>query len=223
MPTSRTPFNWGLHSSLLKVPRGSREIPLWIKIAFTSWILTWTPTYFIYFGVENFLWICDFANWVGLAGLWANSSLLLSSQLLAVLVIGVFWLLDVIVALLTGTHLIGGTEYMFDGSIPLPVRFLSIFHIVLPSLLLWLVFRIGYDRRAIFLQAAIFSVLLPISFLATSPGLAINWVFGPFGSQQTLIPPPGYLLLCMLLYPVILCLPVHMLFVHSSREKKIRL
>jgi hypothetical protein len=41
---------------------------------------------------------------------------------------GLLWAIDVAARLLTGRHLFGGTEYMWDGAVPLFVRLLSLFH-----------------------------------------------------------------------------------------------
>lgn len=57
--------------------------------------------------------------------------------------------------------LLGGTEYMFDSGLPLPLRLLSCFHLVTPPRLLWAVYRLGYDRRALRLQVALTAGLLP--------------------------------------------------------------
>src|SRR5437762_13963784 len=58
------------------------------------------------------------------------------------------WAFD-FTAHLAGIHLIGLADYMFDPNIPLFVRGLSTFHGWLPFVLLWLVWRLGYDRRAL--------------------------------------------------------------------------
>jgi hypothetical protein len=98
-----------------------------------------------------------------------------------------FWLVD-FCAQLAGLSLTGMTEYMFRSSIPLHARGLSLFHGWLPLLLLWLVYRLGYDKRALKAWGLLAVVLVLVSYLFMPPagaGLAdpnlpvnINYVWG---------------------------------------------
>src|SRR6266576_3074700 len=99
-------------------------------------------------------------RWVGL---WRGSSLLISSQAVSSLGAGIFWSMDIGWRLVTGRFLVGGTEYMWDTRVPLWARLLSSFHIGLPLALLWAMRKIGYDRRALALQAAIAAALFVAS------------------------------------------------------------
>ena len=56
------------------------------------------------------------------------------------------------------------TTYMFDPAIPLFVRGLSPFHGWLPFLLLWLVARLGYDRRAFGAQTVLGIAVLLVCY-----------------------------------------------------------
>lgn len=47
-----------------------------------------------------------------------------------------------------GISLLGLTSYMFDSRLPQFTRGFSLFHGWLPLLLMWLLFRLGYDKRA---------------------------------------------------------------------------
>jgi len=49
---------------------------------------------------------------------------------------------------LLGIQLLGLTGYMFEHRLPLFTRALSLFHGWLPLLLVWLLVRLGYDKRA---------------------------------------------------------------------------
>jgi hypothetical protein len=103
----------------------------------------------IHYGAANFLWISDVAVFLTFVAVWTGSRLLASSQLVGVLLINVAWTIDVVVALLTGVHPIGGTEYMFDGEWPLYLRLMSLFHLWVPLVLVFLVVRIGYTGRGV--------------------------------------------------------------------------
>jgi len=182
------------------------RLPLWLKIAYSAWFVVWVTTYWHDVGPANFLWLCDVGNIVLLAALWAESRALVSATAVGVILIQLLWVVDVAGRLALGVHLIGGTEYMFDPAEPVGVRFLSLFHFWVPLLLIWAVRRLGFDPRAWKIQTLISWLVLPLSFLA-DPALNLNWLWKPFGIEQTLLPPPLYLMVCLLLYPLVLFLP----------------
>jgi hypothetical protein len=126
-------------------------------------MVVWLPAYFRVWGWANLLHLCDVAVLLSFVGIWLANPLLLSSQAVSSLAAGFLWVLDVGSRLTTGRFLIGGTEYMWDTRFPLWVRFLSTFHIGLPLVLLWTLRRVGYDRRALWLQAVIAAFLLIVS------------------------------------------------------------
>jgi hypothetical protein len=194
-------------------------LPLWIKLAFTAWILVWAPTYWVKLGPQNFLWLCDLASFLILAGLWLESRRLLSMQSLAVLLVGLLWAVDVGTALVTGVHPIGGTEYMFDAELPLMTRLMSLYHLLLPLVAGYGVWRLGYDRRALPWQTALTWLVIPLTYLLTDPERNINWVQGPFGQPQENLPPLVYLAGLMLGWPLVLYLPVHFLMVFLQRRR----
>jgi hypothetical protein len=187
------------------------RLPLWFKIVFTVWFVAWVPAYVAFYGPKNFLWLCDLCNFILLIALWTESRLLFSSQLVAVFLLDILWSVDVGMAFLLGIHPIGGTEYMFNPAIPIHIRLFSLFHVFTPPLLIWGVWRLGFHRRGLLLQAVLTWVVLPVSWLVSSPEWNINWVWGLFGKPQTLVHPWVYLFLCMVFYPVIVYLPTHLL------------
>lgn len=192
------------------LPGPRRGLPTWLKIVYTLWMAIWIPAYWFGPGPANFLWLCDIANFVILAAIWLESPLLFSSQAVSVLIIQAVWLTDFLTRLVFGFHPIGGTEYMFNAAEPLAMRSLSFFHVAVPVLLLWAIWRLGYDRRGWKLQTLIAWVVLPLSFLP-DPERNLNWVWKPFGVPQTLLPPWLFLLVCMAAYPLVLYYPTHLL------------
>jgi hypothetical protein len=187
-------------------------IPFAVTLAYTAWVAVWLPIYWYRYGGCNQLWLCDFANLVTLAALWLRSPVLLSSQLVAVAMPQVGWTIDWLGRLLLGFHPIGGTEYMFDAAKPWWLRALSLFHLWMLPFLVWLVRRTGYDRRGLRVQAALMAcVLLPASFLGASRAENVNWVWGPFGREQTWMPPLLWFGCLFLLYPLVLFAPPHLL------------
>jgi hypothetical protein len=132
----------------------------WVALV---WILVWLPAYARVWGWANFLHVCDAAVMLTCVGIWWRSPLLLSSQAINALFADVLWCADAGWRLVSGHHLVGGTEYMWDERYPLWVRLLSLFHVALPVVLLWTLRKLGYDRRGLALQSGIALVLLVIS------------------------------------------------------------
>jgi hypothetical protein len=187
------------------------KIPLGLKLAYTAWVAVWLPIYWHHHGPQNLLWFCDLANLVALLAIWRGSPLLLSSQLVAVGVPQVGWTVDYLGRLISGSHPLGGTEYMFDATQPFWLRALSYFHFWMLPLLAVLVARVGYDRRGWWLQSAIAAMVLPLSMLIGTREENLNWVWGPFGIEQTWMPPWVWVACLVVLYPLVLFLPTHLL------------
>ena len=196
-----------------------QRLPFGLKIAYTVFVIVWIPTYWIHYGPANFLWLCDIANLVLAVAIWRDSALLLSSQAVSILVVQIAWVIDFGTALVAGLHPIGGTEYMFDEAKPLPVRLLSLFHVALPPLLLWCLWRLGYDRRGWKLQTVLAWIVLPVSFLIGNPESNLNWLWSLFGWRQDLVSPPLFVPIAMLLYPLALYLPTHALLKRIYRSR----
>jgi hypothetical protein len=140
------------------------------------WLAVWIPITAKNFGWVNFLHECDVAVFLTAIGLWYSNALLLSSQAVGMLVPDFLWCVDAGWRLFLGHHLIGGTEYMWDAQFPLVARLLSLFHVVLPIVLIYAVARTGYDRRGMWLQMGIFAALLAASRF-TPAVLNINFAF----------------------------------------------
>jgi len=162
------------------------------------------------YGPSNFLWFSDIALLLTGVALWMESRLLVSMTTLSVLIPDTVWNLDFLSRLLLNTHLIGGTEYMFEGTIPLQIRNLSYFHVFLPGLLLVLVARFGYDRRALPRQVLLAWCVYLVCYLVATPETNINWVFG-IGKPQQSLPPLVFLAGLMILIPCVIYLPTHLL------------
>ncbi|MDI5892689.1 hypothetical protein [Halomonas rhizosphaerae] len=198
----------------------SEGLPLWLKLVFSFWVLVWAPTYWMLLGPQNYFWLCNLANFLLLAGLWSESRRLVSMQWLAVALVGTFWAVDVGTAWLTGWHPIGGTEYMFDPEHPPLTRAMSLYHLILPLVAGFAIWRIGYDRRALVWQSVLTWLVIPASYLFTEAERNINWVEGPFGQPQSMMDPLLYLAGLMILWPLLIYLPVHGLTLALSRRRR---
>jgi hypothetical protein len=195
--------------------------PRWLKLSYTGFVALLVPFYWLEYGWQNFLWACDIALLVTLYALWGESRLAASSAALATLLPDSAWSLDYLVRLLAGHDLLrmDATAYMFDATIPPYVRALSLFHVFLPPLLLWLVLRLGYDRRAIVLTTMIAWVVLPLSYAVSDRAQNINWVFGFGVPPSPVVAGFGQVLMLMLLAPLLVYLPTHLVLGGLCREK----
>ncbi len=185
----------------------------WAALAFLA---VWFPTYAWNWGFANFLNLCDLALILICLGLFVRSPLLLSSQAVSSLVVDALWTLDVVWRLILSRHIIGGTEYMWDGRFPLALRLLSLFHVVLPPLLLWALRRTGYDRRALPMQAAIAAAVMPLARLA-GPEANTNFSHSAPLLQRPLGPPALHLVLTLAILVFVIYLPTHLLLARFYR------
>jgi len=187
------------------------QIPLWLKITYTLFVSVLVPSYWKQYGPGNFLWFSDIALLTTTLTLWLEIPLLASMMTLSVVLLELTWNIDFFVRLSTGVSLIGLSGYMFDPSIPKPMRALSLFHVALPVLLLWLVYRLGYDGRALAAQTVFAWAVLLCSYFLTGAAENVNWVHGWGKTPQTWMPAPLYLALLMILFPLVIYLPTHLL------------
>jgi len=194
------------------------RLPLWLKIVWTAWVICWAPMYWKQYGVQNFLFFCDLGNLVILVALWSESALLFSWQAVSLLVFQSLFTIDVVGAWLDGHHFIGGTEFMFDPHLPLLVRALSLFHVVTPGILLWAVWRLGYDPQGWKAATAECWILVPLNHF-WRPEHNVNWARGLWFVQQQLVPGWVYLLAYLVLVPALVYYPTHLGLVRWTRRR----
>lgn len=191
------------------MPPGPHTFPVlrWFSLL---WMVVWLPAYFRVWGWANLLHLCDVAVILTFAGIWLASPLLLSSQAVSSLAAGLFWVLDVGWRLTAGRFLVGGTDYMWDARYPLWVRLLSTFHIGLPLVLLWTLRKVGYDRRALALQAATAAFLLIVSrFLSAE--LNMNYAYSDPIFHRAWGPAPAHLAMIFIPLVTLIYWPTHLL------------
>ncbi len=126
-----------------------------LRWAALLWLLVYLPSYAVAYGWANFLFLCNLGLFIVVAGLWTGSALLISSQALGILIVSIAWTADLLSRLLTGTHWIGGTEYMWETQWPLFTRLLSLYHSATPLVIVHGLRRLGYDPRSYWLQSAL--------------------------------------------------------------------
>jgi hypothetical protein len=192
------------------------RIPLWLKLGWTVWVIVWIPVYWHQYGPANFLFFCDLGNLFITLALWLESRLIFSWQAVSLLLFQTLYTLDLVGAVATGRHIIGGTEYMFDSHLPLFVRLLSLFHVVTPPLLVWAIWRLSYDGRGWVYQTFTAWVVVPINYW-WHPELDVNWARGPFFREQHLVPGLIYLMGYLIVVPLVIYLPTHLLLNWSMK------
>lgn len=193
------------------------RLPLALKLAFTGFMAVLVPVYWTQYGPTNFLYFCDMALILTLIGVWMESPLLVSMPTVGILAPQILWAFDFALGLL-GLRLTGLTDYMFNPTSPLLLRGLSLFHGWLPFLLIYLVWRLGYDRRALLAWTTLAWALMLISYFflpgpTPDAGLTpvnVDYVFGLSDSApQSWMPGWAWLALMMAGLPTVLFAPVH--------------
>lgn len=135
-----------------------------------AWLVVYLPAYARAYGPLNFLFLCNLGVILTAWAFWRGHVLLLSSQALAAPVIGTVWTADVLVRLVTGEHLFGGTAYMWDAQFPLFTRLLSCYHALWAPVLILALRHTGYDPRGLGLQTLL--ALVAVGGGRLAPALA---------------------------------------------------
>ena len=218
----RTYMDGSNHSALRAgSPRrmAAMRLPWWLKIAWTVWLIAWAPIYWRHYGLQNFLFFCDIGNILIGIGLWLESPLIFSWQACSLLVFQTLYTIDLASAVLGSHHVIGGTEYMFSPDLPLFLRLLSLFHVVTPPLLVWAIWRLGYDPRGWKWQAVTCWIVVPINYF-WRPEYDVNWARGLFFRTQHAVPAAVYLLAYLVVVPLVIYFPTHLLLLRLSQRWK---
>ncbi len=217
---------------MLRLRQSSAVLPLWVKLAYTAFVAVLVPHYWQAYGPTNFLYFCDIALLMTCVAMWTESALLASACAVGILLPQLLWMID-FVATAMGMPLTGMTGYMFQDAIPLFARFLSFFHFWLPIVLLWLVLRLGYDRRGLWLWWVVAWLAMWVSYLflpmppapVREPGLPVNvnYVFGINDSgPQTWMPKEAFFALMLTVLPAAIWVPTHMVLARAVGPRRSR-
>ncbi len=201
------------------MPAAVNRLPLALKLAYSAFMAVLVPVYWHYYGPTNFLYFCDVALFITLVGVWLESPLLISMCAVGILAPQALWVIDFL-AHMAGVSITGMTDYMFQADHSLFLRALSLFHGWLPFFLALLVWKLGYDRRALPAWTGLTWMLLPICFFfmpppTPDPGLTpvnINYVWGLSDTApQSWVPPTLWLAGLMVAMPAALFAPTHVI------------
>jgi hypothetical protein len=203
----------------------TNRLPLAFKLAYTAFMAVLIPVYWHYYGPTNFLYFCDMALIISLTGIWLESPLLISMCAVGILIPQAVWVIDFLSGAF-GHKLTGMTDYMFNPTSSLFLRGLSLFHGWLPFMLLYLVWKLGYDRRGLAAWTALAWALLLVCFFfmpppRPNPGLTpvnINYVWGMNDTTaQTWVSPYLWLAGLMLGLPLVFAL-THLLLARFAPQ-----
>jgi hypothetical protein len=196
------------------------RVPLGLKLAFSAFMAVLIPVYWFYYGPTNFLYFCDVSLILTLIAIWPENSLLISMCAVGILLPQALWVIDFLGRAATGHSMIGMTDYMFEPQRSLFLRGLSLFHGWLPFLLVYLVWKIGYDRRAVWAWTALAWLLLIVGFFLLpppmpQPGLTpvnVNYVWGISDvAPQTWVPSLVWFWGLMIGLPLLVFAPTHLI------------
>ena len=203
-------------------------MPLAVKLGYTAFMAVLVPVYWANYGPTNFLYFCDVALFLTLVAVWTESALAASMAAVGIVLPQLIWVAD-FAAGLFGVKLLGMTAYMFDERRSLFLRGLSLFHGWLPFLLLFLVKRLGYEKKAFPAWWALAWTLVLFCY-AFMPGptpnagaepVNINYVWGMSDNvAQTWVHPYVWLGGMMVLMPLVLFLPIHLLLSRLAPEAR---
>lgn len=206
----------------------ARGIPLWFKILYTAFCAVLIPNYLQDYGPTNFLYFCDVALLMTLTAVWIESPLLVSMPSVGIMLPQMLWAVDFL-GTAAGFPITGMTAYMFNEKLPLFTRGLSFFHFWLPFALAWLVWKLGYDRRALIAWTGLAWALLAICYLfmpappASNPKLPvnINYVYGPSDqSAQTWVSQQMWLAGLFIGLPALIFYPTHRLLLRLAPQAR---
>ena len=179
---------------------------LW-KIAYTVFVLLIVEIWRRHYGWRNLLWFSDIALIGAVPAWWFESAAITSVLAVAVLLPELLWNVDFVLRLALRRRVTGLTDYMFEPERPRLLRGLSLFHVPLPFLLLWLLAEYGYDA-SVGLPGAIMlgAVVLPWSRMVSTPERNINWTHG-LGARRSAWPAAVYVAALFAAFTVLVFVP----------------
>lgn len=183
---------------------------LFLKLLLTAWVAIIIPIYWKNYGLQNFLWFSDIALFGTVFALWLESPFLMSTIMLYSLPVEILWNIDFFIYLVSGYHFVGTAYYMFEAKYSLFLRFLSLFHMILPVVWVLYLFKFGYDVRALPYAVILCWATLILTYLFTDPQANINGVFYP-EVYRWKISPRRWLILLLIIFPVMYLL-MHVVF-----------
>lgn len=182
----------------------SHPIPLWIKLPYTLLALIILPVYWYHYGPANFLWFSDIAFFVMVPALWFKNRLVASMMAIGVLPLEMLWMASFV----SGGAFLGMANYMFDPELALWLRALSLFHFPMPAVIIYMIWRFGYDARALYPQIILSIVVILMTHALTLKADNVNMIYPPQGLEN-IISPAAYTYVMPLTLLLGVVIPMH--------------
>lgn len=189
-------------------------VALLANIALTLFTIVFIAVYWKEYGPQNFLWMSDIALFLTMGALWFESPFLISLCMVSFLPIELMWNIDFFIDLTLGKNITGTAHYMFEKKYTLFIRSLSLFHVILAPIWLWLTISWGYDARAIIYAIPMIWIIFLATYFCTKPNPEnnINWVYMPVIRGWQRVSQTMWLILLLIGYPLLVCLPIHLFY-----------
>lgn len=168
------------------------------------------------------LWFCNVGLILITIGLWSENRLLISMVAVGNVPWLLLWCVHVVVRLVglmfQSGAIDGPASYMFNSDYPLYARILSVYHCWLPFVVLFVLYKIGYDTRAIIYQTLLAWILIIAAYLtvpdANTPAGNVNMVFGYTVDRDPVLwtSRPVWIAILMVCCPALLYLPAHLFY-----------
>jgi hypothetical protein len=128
--------------------KSARRISITVKVGFFSFIAYLVPCYWSYYGPTKFLFFCDVSLFLTLFAIWSESSMLISTVAVGVMIPNLLFWAD-LGGTLIDVELLGITEFILIEWIPLSLRVTTLFHLWLPALHLYLQKKTRVSREGV--------------------------------------------------------------------------
>jgi hypothetical protein len=148
----------------------------WLKIIFTLFLCILLLINWITYGPANILWISDITLLLAYFATIFQSRFLSSMAILQGLFFESMWVIALLISLIAPMDF-ALIKYMYDSSIPIWIRCISLFHLILPPYLVWLLYRFGYTKKALPLQIGINWIVIFLTWAVSKPSANINFVY----------------------------------------------
>jgi hypothetical protein len=181
------------------------------KYLLTVFIMILVPVYAYNYGWQNFMWLSDVGLFLTLIALWLDSVLIMSMAAVGLLVLELIWWVDFFMDLLFNINPIALSDYMFNPSIPIALRIMSLFHIITPIIWVSYIFQFGYHKKAVCYFTPVYWLVLLATYLFTNPEYNINWVSLPLVYGMN-VPVAIWPFVLAIGFPVLVFLPTHFVY-----------
>ena len=151
-----------------------------LKLAYTILAIIVVIVYWDQYGPSNFLWFSDIAFFLMVPALWFRNRFISSMMAVGVFPLEILW----VIGLLSGGSFLGIAAYMYDPTLPLWLRLLSLFHFPMIMSVIYMIWQYGYDKRALIPQIILSVSVVILTHLFTDKDENVNMVYPPEGSEQ---------------------------------------